>query len=156
MIIHSWEYWRLWWLDKIIEWKNSPEFIERLDAAYDKEFNNMPRKELPPRRSSVTRKIEFNGQRLIVTFGYDRENCVREVFAAGKKNEMLDLTTDACILLSRLLQCGESISEVASTLSENRKMGEATGPAASIIGAIARAAKEFEDELRAVSQYKDQ
>lgn len=108
----------------------------------------MTRKELPPRRPSATRKIEFNGQRLIVTFGYDRDNCVREVFAAGKKNEMLDLTTDACILLSRLLQCGESIGEIAQTLSENRALHELTGPPASIIGAIARAARDFEDELR--------
>jgi hypothetical protein len=70
-----------------------------------------------------------------VTFGFDENGELREVFCADFKagSDMHAVVTDACILLSRLLQHGDSSTELARTLCNPP----------SLIGSIARAAEEI-------------
>lgn len=109
------------------------------------------RTKLPERRPCVTTHVAWNypgfqDQKLIVTFGFGDNRKVREVFCASFRgySEICAMANDACILLSRLLQHGEDIANIAAALSENRQEGAASGPPASMIGAICRAAAEMQ------------
>jgi hypothetical protein len=80
---------------------------------------------------------------LTVTFGFNEAGEVREVFCADFKagSDMHAAVTDACILMSRLLQHGDAPEELAKTLCEPP----------SLIGCIARAASLFQLDLVATS-----
>jgi hypothetical protein len=84
--------------------------------------------------------------KLIITFGFDRQGIIKEAFCASFKghSEMCALANDACIILSKLLQHGESIADVSNSLGENRGEGDTHGPPASILGAIARKGAEVQ------------
>lgn len=98
----------------------------------------MSREKLPDRRPSVTKKIIVtldggNDVHVLVTVGFaDRDMRVpREVFCADFKagTAMHAIVTDACVLMSRLLQHGDRPDIVAQTLCQPR----------SLIGCIAQA-----------------
>lgn len=111
----------------------------------------MTRTPLPPRRAAYTTVVLWKciggpDHKLIVTCGFDAEHVLREAFCAGFRADtsLCALANDACILLSRLLQHGERIEDLASALIEDRPEGAPSGPPASIIGAIARAGVEIQ------------
>lgn len=94
------------------------------------------RRKLPNFRGSVNVALTHTlptGKQLkfIVTFGFDRNHDVREVFCADFKagSDTHSIITDACILLSRLLQHGDSPSELLASMCFPR----------SLIGTIAAA-----------------
>ena len=94
------------------------------------------RTKLADRRSNMTVRIPYtkaNGQTIyiLVTFGYDRTGRPLEVFCADFKagSETQALIMDACILLSRLLQHGDSPHELAESMCSPP----------SLIGSIAQA-----------------
>jgi len=108
------------------------------------------RTRLADRRPSVTGRVPFimaDGKEitLTVTFGFDENGNVREVFCADFKagSDMHATVMDACILLSRLLQHGDQPEELAKTLCEPP----------SLVGCIARAASLVQlDLFRAEAQ----
>jgi hypothetical protein len=63
---------------------------------------------------------EGKTQEVIVTVGFDLEGKPREVFCADWKSgaAMHSIVIDACILLSRLLQHGDSPADLAVTLCQ--------------------------------------
>ncbi len=78
-------------------------------------------------------------QPLQVTFGLDAETgTVREVFCADFKagSDNHAVITDACVLLSRLMQHGTPLDELAASLCSPP----------SLIGVIAAAAAKFRHE----------
>jgi hypothetical protein len=99
------------------------------------------RTRLADRRPSVTDRVSFvlaDGSRirLTVTFGFNQAGEVREVFCADFKagSDMHATVMDSCILLSRLLQHGDTPGELARTLCDPP----------SLVGTIARAAAKLE------------
>ena len=111
----------------------------------------MARSKLPEKRPALTRKLLVNmmgGKQthILVTFGFKKEEVitstttyrfrVAEVFCADFRagSDLHAIVMDACILLSRLMQHGDSPRELANTLCEG-----------SLIKEIATAAAE-EDE----------
>jgi hypothetical protein len=81
------------------------------------------REKLPDRRVSATKTLRHeltSGKdiKLTVTFGYDGERKIREVFCADFKagSDHQALIMDACILLSRLLQHGDLPVDLAATM----------------------------------------
>jgi hypothetical protein len=102
------------------------------------------RTRLANRRPSVTGRVPFimadeRQITLTVTFGFDENGNVREVFCADFKagSDMHAAVMDACILLSRLLQHGDPPEELAKTLCEPP----------SLVGCIARAASLVQLDL---------
>lgn len=86
----------------------------------------MSRTQLPPRRFSVQKVVRYvkpNGDdttKLQVTIGFDPTTAqAREVFCADFKagSEFHAIIVDACILLSRLLQHGDTPAQLLATLS---------------------------------------
>lgn len=113
----------------------------------------MSRTVLPNRRQSVTEKITYRSasggeHEYLVSFGL-HDGCVMECFASGDKpgSDMQALLNDACIAISVLLQYGTSADAIASMFGENRAEGEISGPPASPLGAIARAAAAIDAGL---------
>ena len=106
----------------------------------------MTRTALPERRRAVTQTISHGNHEFTASFGLDECGRVKEVFYAGLKagTDMAALITDACILISILLQYGMSASEIAEAMGENRNEGEQSGPSASVIGTLARAAADLD------------
>jgi hypothetical protein len=98
------------------------------------------RDKLPERRPNRTRQltIDWGGRpkHVLVTFGFNQKKRISEVFCADFKvgTEAHAIVVDACILLSRLFQHGDTPKEVAAALGEG-----------SLIKSIATAAAE-EDE----------
>ena len=85
----------------------------------------MTRDRLPDRRPSTTEKIKvvLDGQKethVLVTVGYADAAMTRprEVFCADWKagTALHAIVMDSCVLLSRLLQHGDSPAEIAATL----------------------------------------
>ena len=98
------------------------------------------RTRLADRRPSVSDRVPFvmaDGSeiRLTVTFGFDDAGNIREVFCADFKagSDMHAAVVDSCILLSRLLQHGDTPDELARTLCDPP----------SLVGSIARAAAKI-------------
>ena len=94
------------------------------------------RTRLPDRRPNVTTQVPFElasgaAVALTVTFGFDEVGDVREVFCDDFKagSDMHATVMDACILLSRLLQHGDTPEALATTLCTPL----------SVIGTIAKA-----------------
>lgn len=75
-----------------------------------------------------------------VSFGFDSEGVIREVFCQAKKegSDMQGLVHDACIAVSRCLQRGDRIADLARSFGELREEGQEIGRPASVIGALAR------------------
>ncbi len=80
------------------------------------------RQKLPARRPSITRDVIWQRaqgeHRFTVTIGFDPETAdVREVFASGPRGSEMDATiSDACIVLSHLLQHGADIEALAASM----------------------------------------
>ncbi len=94
------------------------------------------RTKLPNTRGSVNVTLDHglttgNKLKFIVTFGYDADHQVREVFCADFKagSDTHANIMDACILLSRLLQHGDSPADLAESMCQPP----------SLLGTIARA-----------------
>lgn len=104
------------------------------------------RNKLRDRRPSITQNVvhtNSNGdeEKYLLTFGFDHEMQVREVFCANRMvgSDMHAILTDVCILISLHLQTGAEPEKLVRSLGENRGEGQGSGPAASIAGSIARA-----------------
>jgi hypothetical protein len=100
------------------------------------------RQPLPNWRRSETHVVQHGNHEFLVGFGFGEDGRVMEVFCSSGKTgvDMTALVTDACILVSLLLQHGESVTALAESMGENRAEGENSGPPASLIGAIVRVA----------------
>jgi hypothetical protein len=113
----------------------------------------MTRLALPDRRQSVTILVTHGNHEFTASFGLDHVGRVKEVFYSGLKTgtDMAALITDACILISILLQYGMSASQIAEKLGENKPEGSSEGSPASVIGTLSRAAAELETPLKVVT-----
>lgn len=82
-----------------------------------------PRRHLPPRRHSETRRLAWAGQTIHVTVGYDNATLdPREIFYSGgyrSGSDMEALVSDLCIALSVMLQ-----HEGVTAASLGKSMGE--------------------------------
>ncbi len=114
------------------------------------------RLELPNRRVNVTVPVTFifggNENTWDVAFG-TVDGVVRECFCSASEtnkagSDLQALLADACISISLLLQRKETIRSVAKAFGENRGEGQASGPPASLLGAVARAGVAVEESLR--------
>lgn len=93
------------------------------------------RMKLKDRRQSETRKITFTHissgkeQSILITVGFNDDGVPKEVFCADFKagTDLHALVMDACILISRCLQYGDTAVELAEAMCK--------GP--SLIGTIA-------------------
>lgn len=97
----------------------------------------MSRERLPNRRPSVTETITWpdpHGRPVDVTAGFSVDRRVLETFVRSAGQEGSDLgflLDDAAVLLSRLLQHGDLLPEIAAGLGRT-----STGDRSSIIGAV--------------------
>lgn len=117
------------------------------------------REKLPNRRPQITSKIQYldlfasgRPMEIEISFGLDEHLVVKECFISSKSHPLTPLLNDVCILISRLLQFGDTIESIAEGLGENRLMDEtALGHAApaSFIGAIARQGVTVQADVRA-------
>lgn len=113
------------------------------------------REKLPSRRLQITSKVQYldifaqgRPMEIEVSFGFDREHRVKELFIASKTHPLTPLLNDICILISRLLQHGDTIASIADGLGENRNEGQAVGAPSSFIGAIVRQGLTVEKDAR--------
>lgn len=81
------------------------------------------REKLPERRPAVNQVIKFKSVagheiELIITIGYGNQSQVREVFCADFKagSDNQAIVSDACILLSRLLQYGNTPADILKSM----------------------------------------
>lgn len=119
----------------------------------------MPREKLPNRRVTITSTVEYwdsyaiSGRQpmeIDISFGFISQagkNVLKEVFIASKSHPQTPLLNDICILLSRLLQFGDTIEKIVAGLGENRKEMETSGPPSSFIGAIARQGVTVQNDI---------
>lgn len=112
------------------------------------------RRQLPARRLQVTDKFEWHGKHYLLSAGFDSDGRVGEVFLAGTKagTDLNGLMTDACVLLSLLLQYGGRSAWIAGRLAglvpaENPHDDEPE--LTSLIGLVARRAAALEREYGA-------
>lgn len=118
----------------------------------------MTRTKLPPRRPQITSKVQYidvyasgRPMEIEISFGLDDQRTIKECFISSKSHPLTPLLNDVCILISRLLQHGDTIESLAEGLGENRLMDEtAFGHAApaSFIGAIARQGVTVQRDLK--------
>jgi hypothetical protein len=101
------------------------------------------RTRLPDRRASVTKRVAHataagKSINLLVTVGFGDSGLPSEVFCADFKagSDLHAAVTDACILLSRLLQHGDAPGELVASMCSPP----------SLIGTIARAVAEEETD----------
>lgn len=97
----------------------------------------MNRTSLPQRRPSMTQRAEHSGFEYTLTVGFDKAGQPREVFADGAKygSDRAHVVSDACVLISLLLQHGAQPDAIAKSLGT--EISPFAGPqASSIIGAI--------------------
>lgn len=105
----------------------------------------MSREKLPNRRLQITSSVRYQdpyaqgrGMEFEISFGFDHKRVLKELFINSKTHPLTPLLNDVCILISRLLQHGDSIESLADGLGENRNEGQVIGAPASFIGAIVR------------------
>ncbi len=105
----------------------------------------MAREKLPARRLQITSKVEYldifaqgRPMEFEISFGFNASRVLKELFISSKTHPLTPLLNDICILLSRLLQHGDTIESIADGLGENRNEGETSGRPSSLLGAIAR------------------
>lgn len=101
------------------------------------------RTKLNPRRKSENMKVIFVGEggsewKLLVTLGFNKQGEVKDVFCSSFKvgTSLNAIVMDACILISRLLQWGDTPSEIAASMCEPP----------SLVGTIAAAIAKRESE----------
>lgn len=109
------------------------------------------RKKPPNKRLAITARIKHryhsgNEQPLVVTYGPTEDGVVQEIFCASFKvgDDMMSLIMDVSILVSRCLQHGDTLEELARTLCEPR----------SIIGSIVDSGIELEQHLQEPIEHK--
>lgn len=106
----------------------------------------MIRTPLPCRRRSETVSLDWRGQQVIVTFGFDGAGCLREVFAdtARVGTDLQFLLSDWCVIASIALQHGIPPSALGRSLARipDPRRGEDACLPASLIGAIMELAIE--------------
>jgi hypothetical protein len=97
----------------------------------------MSRERLPNRRRGVTASLQWppsSGQPIDICGGFAPDGRLLEVFVknggkiGSERNEILD---DAAVLISRLLQFGDRLSDIASGLGRLPD-----GGASSVVGAV--------------------
>ncbi len=93
----------------------------------------MTRARLPHRRFAATSDLEHGGSRFTVTVGFYPDGRPGEVFTHGTRTgSTLDgLLSDACVVVSLLLQHGVEPSDLAASMG---RLGNAEP--ASVIGAV--------------------
>lgn len=81
------------------------------------------REKLPNRRQNENRTLTYNGVTVEVSFGYDDEDRVREVFVTTRKlGSAVDIMSrDVTVLLSFLLQYDCDLKEVVEVLSSDER-----------------------------------
>jgi hypothetical protein len=84
-----------------------------------------------------------------ISFGFDHARVLKELFISSKTHPLTPLLNDICILISRLLQHGDTIESLASGLGENRNEGETLGAPSSFVGAIVRQGCTIQADVRA-------
>jgi hypothetical protein len=102
------------------------------------------RERLPNRRPNVSRVIEWRTHKLHICAGLSRDGRILEIFCRSGRpaSDIDELVDDAAVLLSRLLQHGDRLADIARGLG--RLPG---GEPASLVGAIADAVREIEQEI---------
>ena len=115
----------------------------------------MSRERLPNRRPQITSEVQYvdifaQGRPMVieVSFGFNHQWFLREIFIASKSHPLTPLLNDICILVSRLLQSGDTIESIAESLGENRNEGQEVGAPSSFIGAIARQGVTVQADIR--------
>lgn len=100
----------------------------------------MRRTPLPDRRRSETCALEWRGQAVIVTFGFDDAGVLREVFAdtARVGTDLQCLLSDWCVMASVALQHDIAPCVLSRSLARvpDPMHGAEAEQAASLIGAI--------------------
>lgn len=112
------------------------------------EFTRIGRERLPDRRPSITVCAEGIGCSFSVTLGFANDGRVLEIFAraVGKHDSDQDrFVDDVAVLLSRLLQHGDSLQNIAAGL------GSINGQPISPVGIIVRAALDAAKEIGATN-----
>lgn len=119
----------------------------------------MSRTKLPSRRPQITSKVQYidlyasgRPMEIEISFGLDEQRIIKECFISTKSHPLTPLLNDVCILISRLLQHGDTIESIAQGLGENRLMDETSlfhAAPASFIGAIARQGVTVQRDLQA-------
>ena len=94
----------------------------------------MPRERLPDRRPSFLTDLHHDGSRYDLCVGLKPDDSPGEIFITGSKSgsHMDGLLSDIGVLLSRLLQHGDGVAELAAGMG---RLGGGEAPA-SIVGAI--------------------
>lgn len=104
----------------------------------------MKRSPLPMRRRNETQTMEWRGQRVTVTFGYDDAGHLREIFAdiAKTGTDLNFMIADWCVMASIALQHDIAPSALARSLSRcpDPARGADADLPASLIGMIMEAA----------------
>jgi len=102
----------------------------------------LTRATLPTRRPNRTISVEWGNHRFHVTVGLDPDTAApTEVFFSdGMKSgtDLLHTVQDACVMVSMLLQRGETLAGVGKSLSSE-----------GIIGAVVQAVADDQDTLTA-------
>ena len=97
------------------------------------------RTELPMRRPCETIEVIFGGQTdpFIVTTGFYPDGRIGEVFIrAAKRDQLFDhLARDTAVLISKLLQYGARLPDIASSLTRDAE-GRPQALAGAVIDAI--------------------
>ena len=94
----------------------------------------MPRERLPDRRPTLLTDLGHDGSSYNLCVGFKPDGSPGEIFITGSKSgsHMDGLLSDIGVLLSRLLQHGDGVAELAAGTG---RLGDGGTPA-SIIGAV--------------------
>lgn len=113
------------------------------------------REKLPTRRLQITSNVQYldifaqgRPMEIEVSFGFNTAWVLKELFINSRTHPQTPLLNDICILISRLLQHGDTIESIAEGLGENRNEGQTSGAPASFIGAIARQGCTVQADIR--------
>lgn len=119
----------------------------------------MTRERLPDRRPHITCTVTHldifatgKPMEIEITYGFvldGNRSVLKEMFVAAKSHPLMPLINDVCILISRLLQHGDTIESIAEGLGENRKEGEIKGAASSWIGTVTRQGLALQNDINA-------
>lgn len=82
------------------------------------------REKLPERRIGINLDVPFKNSKVVITIGYDSMFLVKEVFCADFKagSDSQAVVMDACILLSRLFQHGDTPQDILKSMCEPRSL----------------------------------
>jgi len=119
------------------------------------------RTKLPPRRPSINAKVVYGtldkrSMEFFLTFGFDPEGSVKEVFCAENQflgTDVHGVITDGCILISLYLQTGGEPEKLVQSLGLNKDLEGNPGPPSSLLGAIARALVLVQTEFQGDSLF---